>query len=168
VARESVISNGVNESQGCRKFGLSDAMVVVAGTALILASGPFFYKPIAHPIEWLPRLYAEAAAHASDSFEHWPVFWAAIRYPAIQSLWFSYRLNEMYLFGMIPTFFVIRLKRPRPALRGLIHQPGTVASLAIIFGMMWVSGYLDYFSFYFRPFPWGSAAPLRWHELSWP
>jgi hypothetical protein len=43
---------------------------------------------------------------------------------------------------MIPAFLVIRLRRPRPPLRSLIRLPGTVAAVAAVFGLFWVTGSL--------------------------
>ncbi len=137
------------ESNRCRKFTLADGMILVAGSALALASGRLFFSdPIVHLIEWLPRLCGNAAAHRSDLFEHLPVFFANIRFPLIHTLWFSCRLVQLSLLGFTPTFFVLRLRRPRPVLRELLRQPGTMAGLAIVFGWVGVSGYLDYFLFF--------------------
>ena len=112
------------ESNHCRKFTLADGMILVAGSALALASGRLFFSdPIVHLIEWLPRLCGNAAAHRSDLFEHWPVFFANIRFPLIHTLWFSCRLVHLSLLGLTPTFFVLRLRRPRPVLHSRSGSP---------------------------------------------
>jgi hypothetical protein len=147
---EVVNLSRAEDPKRCRKFTLSDAMILVAGTAFSLAISPFLAHPIANLIEWLPRLCKEATAHTSYLFEHWPAFWAAIRFPLIQCLWFSCGSIELYVLGMTLPFLALRLKRPRPALRGLLRQPGMVASLAIVLGLIWVAAYLDYLFFFFQ------------------
>jgi hypothetical protein len=125
-------------------------MILIAGMAFSLAISPSFGHPIERLIECLPQLWRAVAAHTSDLHEHWPIFWSAVRRPMSQCLWWSYRLIQIYLVGMTLTFLVLRLKRPRPALRELLRQPGMVASLAIVFGSVWVAPYLDYFFFFFK------------------
>jgi hypothetical protein len=49
----------------------------------------------------------------------------------------------MLLFGMTPIFLILRLRRPRPTLRRLIIQPGVVAATAIVFGLFWVTGWVQ-------------------------
>jgi hypothetical protein len=48
----------------------------------------------------------------------------------------------MFLFGMTPAFFILRLRRPHPPMRVLLRQPGTVAGLAMVFGLFWGTGCL--------------------------
>ena len=36
----------------------------------------------------------------------------------------------------------MRVRRPRPPLRALLRQPGTVAGLAVTLGLIWVTGWL--------------------------
>jgi hypothetical protein len=173
MACEIANLNRVEDSERCRKFTLSDAMILTAGTAFALANSSIFFHPIEHLIEWLPRLWREAAAHTSLLFEHWPAFRAVIRYPVIQCLWISCKLIQAYLFAMTLPFLVLRLKRPRPALNELLRQPGMVASLAIVFGAVWVPGYLDYFFFFFKshmdltgPMAAGGTVAVAWAILA--
>jgi hypothetical protein len=151
MARDSV--DGLDpavESDWCRKFGLADAMILIAGAALPLASSSVVGNTIGLLFESVPRVCAAAASHRSDVFEHWPVFWANVRLPFIQCAWRVCKVAQVYLYAMTFIFFVLRLPRPRPAVRELLRQPGTVAALTIVFGLVSVSGYLEYFSFYFK------------------
>jgi hypothetical protein len=43
---------------------------------------------------------------------------------------------------MTPAFFVVRLRQPRSALRVVLAYPGTLAGLAIVFGLFWITGFL--------------------------
>jgi hypothetical protein len=134
----------------CRKFVLADAMILVVGAALPLASSSLDGNIFVLTFESLPRLCAEAASHRSDVIDYWPVFWANVRFQFLQCAWRVCKVAQIYLYAMTFIFFVLRLKRPRPAIRVLLRQPGTVACLAILFGAVCVSGYLDYFFFYFK------------------
>ena len=57
-------------------------------------------------------------------------------------LFYGLRVFEFFLLGMTPAFLLVRLRRPRPPIRALLRQPGSVAGLAIIFGQVWVTGWL--------------------------
>ncbi len=151
MACESVAGlNRTEASSCCRKFALADAMILVAGTTLPLASGSLLGNTIVLLFDSFPRVCVQAASHRNYAFEQWPVFWAVVRFPLIQCLWRACKVAQIYLYAMTLIFFVLRLKRPRPAMRKLLRQPGTVACLAIVFGLVCVSGYLDYFFFYFK------------------
>jgi hypothetical protein len=43
---------------------------------------------------------------------------------------------------MTPVVLLMRMRRPRPSIRALLRQPGTVAGLAVTFGYIWVTGWL--------------------------
>jgi hypothetical protein len=121
----------------CRGFRLSDAMILLAGVAVALSGGSHLLLLLA---DVLGRLSREALAHREDLIAHWPVFWAATHDSLRNTLWYGYQLAEMFLFGVTPAFFILRLRRPRPPLRVLLRQPGTVAALAMVFGLFWGTG----------------------------
>src|SRR6516165_5614378 len=105
----------------CRDFRLSDAMILIAGAALSFAGGAHLFVLLA---DEFGRLCREAAAHRTDLIEHWPVFWAATHDHIRNSLWYSFQVAGIFLLGVTPAFFVLRLRRPRLPLRALLRQPG--------------------------------------------
>jgi hypothetical protein len=123
----------------CRKFGIFDAMIVLAGLAVALAAGGHLVVLLAHALGVLGR---EVAAHRDEVFEHWPLFWLATRRPLITVVSYAGQILMMLLLGMTPTFLVLRLRRPRPPWRVLLRQGGMAAALAIVFGLFWVTGAL--------------------------
>jgi hypothetical protein len=129
------------EPARCRTFGLIDAMIVIAGVAICLAAGAHLFLFWA---DRLGRLCRAAAAHGPDMLLHWPVFWNAIRDDLRNTLWYGFQFTMSALVGLTLAFFAVRLRRPRPPLRVLIRQPGTVGGLAMVFGLFWVTGYLYY------------------------
>lgn len=135
---EAVIgADGTVELTHCRKFRLSDAMILLAGAALALSAGSHLLVLLA---EMLGRLCREVMAHRADVVANWPLFWGATHDSLRNTLWYAFQVVEMFLFGMTPAFFAIRLRRPRPPLRTLLRQPGTVAGLAMVFGLFWGTG----------------------------
>ncbi len=88
------------------------------------------------------RLAVAAVAHGPNLFGDWAKFWNAIYEHLGNTLWYGLQAADMFLFGMTPAFFVLRLKRPRPSLRVILRNSGTAAVLAIVFGLFWVTGFL--------------------------
>jgi hypothetical protein len=123
----------------CRQFRLSDAMILLAGLALAFAAGAHLLVLLA---QMLGRLCREAAEHRADLPGRWPVFWGATHDSLRNSVWYGYQVAETLLLGMTPAFLVVRLRRPRPPLRSLLRQPGTLAGLAMVFGLFWGTGCL--------------------------
>jgi hypothetical protein len=121
----------------CRELRLSDAMILLAGVALALAGGSHLLLLLA---DMFGRLCLEATAHREDLIGHWPAFWGATRDSLRNTLWYGFQVSDLFLFGMVPAFFLVRLRRPRPSLRDLLAQPGTVAALAMVFGLFWGTG----------------------------
>lgn len=127
------------EPTRCREFGLSDAMVLVAGTAFLLSIEPYLLAKLTRA---LVRLARALALNRSDLLEHWPVAWIAIRNDLASALFTGERMLHHLLISLVPAFLIVRWKRPRPPLRALLRQPGTVAAVAAVFGALWVNGYL--------------------------
>jgi hypothetical protein len=122
-----------------RAFRISDAMALIAGSALVLAAGSHLLGPWA---DTLGRLFRQALAHRDELPNHWPLFWDATHEPLRNTLWYGFQLAESLIFVMTPVFFYLRLRRPRPPLRDLLRQPGVVAGLAMVFGLFWGTGAL--------------------------
>src|SRR3954453_1169874 len=95
-----------------RPFGLGDAMILIVALALSLAlAGPGIII-IADAIRTVPR----------NHFRTWA--------GAVQFGRFLNIVVLNFLFFLIPACLILRLKRPRPPLRALIHQPGFAACAA--------------------------------------
>ena len=121
----------------CRRFTLADALILIAGLALVLSMG-------AHLLGLSAASLLDAcigsSLHVGVNWEGWPRLWREIRKPVIDTIWYGSQFAGTLLFGMTPIFFILRLKRPRPPLRALVVQPGMVAGLAMVFGLFWVMG----------------------------
>jgi hypothetical protein len=122
-----------------RDFRTSDAMILIAGAALALAAGSHLLVLLA---DMAGRLGTEAAAHRSALPGNWPAFWAAIHDSLRNVVWYGIQVGQMLLIGLTPAFLLIRMRRPRPAPRALLRQPGTAAGLAMIVGLFWGTGFL--------------------------
>jgi hypothetical protein len=122
-----------------RDFRTSDAMILIAGAALALAAGPHLLVLLA---DMAGRLGKEAADHRSALLGNWPAFWAATHDSLRNVVFYGIQIGQMLLMGMTPAFLMIRMRRPRPAPRALLRQPGTAAGLAMVFGLFWGTGCL--------------------------
>ncbi len=123
-----------------RKFGVADAMILVVGLSLALAAGLKLFVLFGELVFLLCRTIAD---YNSPFFAKRPGFWwtqVARHWSSV--LFYGVRIFEFFLLGMTPAFLLVRLRRPRPAIRALLRQPGTVAALAIVFGQVWVTGWL--------------------------
>jgi hypothetical protein len=153
----------------CRQFRLSDAMILLAGTALALSAGAHLLLLLA---DMIGRLCREAIAHRADLPDHWPLFWGATHDSLRYTAWYGLQMAETFLLGMTPAFFVLRLRRPRPPLRALVRQPDTVAGLAIVFGLFWGTGGLLWLfpdkvdSMTAAPIAVGGAVAIGWIALA--
>jgi hypothetical protein len=121
----------------CREFGITDAMIFVAGAALALSGGAQLLALLAN---MLGRLCVQAAALRGYLPGHWLAFWAGNHGHLRNVLWYGLQTAEISLVGMTLAFFAVRLRKPRPPLRALLRQPGTAASLAMVFGLFWGTG----------------------------
>jgi hypothetical protein len=54
----------------------------------------------------------------------------------------SFLSLERLLLILAPALLLMRLGRPRPSLGALVRQPGAVACLAVVFGFVWITGWL--------------------------
>jgi hypothetical protein len=122
-------TGGPASGQGMR---LADLMIVLVGLAIALASGAHLLVLLAAEAT---RLAAAATAHRQHLLDNGPEFWRATHGYLRNTLSYGFQLAEAFLAAMTPVFFVLRLKRPRPALRAVVRNAGTVAGLSIIFGL---------------------------------
>jgi hypothetical protein len=125
------------ETLAVRKFGLFDAMVLLAGLALALATGVHLVPLLADSFISLCRAVLD---ERERQFANWSSYWKATHDHVRNTLWYGFQIVFALLLGLSLSYFVLRLRRPRPALRALLTQPGTVAVLAIVFGLLWVTG----------------------------
>jgi hypothetical protein len=126
----------MSEATEPRKFGLSDAMILIAGTALCLAAGIPLFGLLA---DAAGRLWAAGVTHRGEPLA---AFWRGTHDHLRNTLWYGFQVAEVFLVAMWPTFVALRLRRPRPPLRALVLEPGTVAGLAMVFGLFWGTGCL--------------------------
>ena len=136
---DSTTSSADAELPACRPLRLSDVMILIAGLAIVLAIG-------GHLVSWcalhFARLCRTAVENRADLWENPPRLWRMIQDPVRQTASYGFQSIGALVFGMTPVFFILRLKRPRPAWRPLLVQPGTVAVLAIVFGFFWLTGFM--------------------------
>ena len=93
--------------------------------------------------------------------DHWPLFWNAIRHPLANTLSYGFQFTMDILAGMTLRSSSFVSAPPRPALRRAPRQSGTLAGLAMVFGLFWVTGSLYYL------FPeW--AHPMTAASIAWP
>jgi hypothetical protein len=170
MARQNALEpTGPTEPAPGRPFGLFDVMILIAGAALSLAMGahllPLFEAQVA-------GLWRDVAAHRGDVWTHWPLFWGATHNHLRNTLWYALQVAETVLIGLTLAFAAVRLKRPRPPLRTLLHQPGTIAVLAMVFGLFWGTGLLlralpdAVDSFTAAPIAIGGSVAVSWSVLA--
>jgi hypothetical protein len=58
-------------------------------------------------------------------------------------LWYLFQVIDVLVFSLTPALLLIRATPPRPSIRAILRQPGTIACLAVAFGCLWVLGWLD-------------------------
>jgi len=144
-------------------------MILTAGAALALAASVHLFGLVAGTSG---RLWGELVSHRRDLPYQWRSFRDATREPLRNTLWYGYQVAEASLFGMTPTFFILRLRRPRPPFRVLLAQPGMVAGLAMVFGLFWGTGTLltlfpgRFDGFSAAPSAIGGAVALAWFALA--
>jgi hypothetical protein len=153
----------------CRTFGLSDAMILIAGVALSMSMGAHLIVLLAQQVGGLGR---DAATHRHDVLSHWPVFWRAIHDQLRNTLWYALQVDETIVAGVMLAFVVVRLRRPRPSLGVLLRQTGAVAVPAILVGLFWGTGLLLYAfpgavdSFTAAPIAVGASVAVAWIVLA--
>jgi hypothetical protein len=125
------------EPAACRPFRISDAMILIAGLAIVLAMG-------GHLFSWCALYVAQVCrtvvGHHDELWDNWPRVWRLIQEPVRQIVSYGFQAMGTLVVGMTPIFFILRLRSPRAPWRSLLVQPGMVAALAMVFGLFWVTG----------------------------
>jgi hypothetical protein len=101
-----------------RRFGLADAMILIIAVGLGLA---------------LARPAITIIAYTVRADPHWRLRTVGGAIGLVRMLNIVL-LN--FLFFLLPAFLIVRLRRPRPALRSLIYQPGFVACALPVFTVL--------------------------------
>jgi len=128
------------EAKPCREFTVSDAMAFIAGAALIPAGGSRFMANLSGQLVALARTIWN---YDSPFFRTRPAMWRDdVWMFGSTVLWYGFRMIQVVLLSMTLTFLLVRLRQPRPPILSLLRQPGTVAGLAIVFGLFWVTGWM--------------------------
>jgi hypothetical protein len=154
---------------GRGKFGISDGMIMIVGLAIALSASMHLIVLMADMID---RLWREASAHAGDLPGLPNTYWEAIRHPFRNTIWYGCQVADQAMIGRVPAWIVVRLRAPRASWRGLLRQPGTVAVLAMIFGLFWGTGILlilfpeSFSTMSAAPSAVGGAVVLAWVVLA--
>jgi hypothetical protein len=156
-----------------RKFGVYDAMLSIGGIALLLASGQHQFLRLLQQFTGLCNTIAAyygfipAGPYGPPQFlmESMANYWSSV-------LWYSVQASELLILVMTPVFLLMRVRRPRPPIRALLRQPGTIAGLAVTLGLIWVTGWLHRLFFgrlidgTVTPIAVGGTVALAWAGLA--
>jgi hypothetical protein len=131
------------ETIGERRFGLYDLMVLIAGIALLLAIDN-------HKIKALIGQFVGLCKAIAGYFGYFPAGGVGPRRFLAKAIvnywggfvWSGVRVAEPLILTMTTVFLLLRVRRPRPSINVLLRQPGTVAGLAVTFGLIFVAGWM--------------------------
>ena len=126
-----------------RRFGVYDLMVLIAGAGLLFA----FEN---NKIRNLTQQFAELCTAIAAYFGFLPArpygppqyLTEAIRNQWSSVEWYGVQAAELLILVMTAVFLLMRVRQPRPPIRVLLRQPGTIAGLAVTFGLIFVAGWL--------------------------
>jgi hypothetical protein len=174
VTSEPLLGSARDETQvACRRLGLSDAMILMAGLGIFLSGGAGLLLLWADQVAELRR-----AATQAWPITDWPAFRKVIhdppnnRHALTNVVKYGGDILGVFLLAMTPAYFIIRFRRPRPPARDLLCQPGTVAAMAMVFGLFWGTGFLLWVfpdrvnSFTAAPIAVGTAVAISWVILA--
>jgi hypothetical protein len=137
-----------------RPFSLSDAMSLIIALALGLAVARPAIALIENAVRLVPQNHFRTMAGA------------------IQLAWILNTIVLSFLFFLLPTFLILRLKRPRAPLRSIIGQPGFAAcavSVAVVLALLPIellpAGLARQIMEITAPVLMTTAAPLAWLSL---
>jgi hypothetical protein len=134
---DSPATNAERAPAKCRSFRLSDAMILIAGLAIVFAMGGHLLKFF---VESCVQICRAIVANMASIQEDWAQFPRLIREPSRQAVSYGLQFSAALVSSMTLIFFILRLRRPRPPWRVLVVQPGVAAGLAMVFGLFWVTG----------------------------
>lgn len=162
-----------NDAQPRRTFGVLDGMICIAGIACAIAFGSRDFTRLLQQLTGLSNTVAEHYGFSSTRHYGPPEF----RLRSISNywsgaLWYMVQVSETLILSMAPIVLLTRLRQPRPPIRALLSQPGTVAALAVVAGSVIVSGWLHFFFFgriidgTVRTIAAGSTVALAWAGMA--
>jgi hypothetical protein len=126
-----------------RRFSVYDSMISIAGIALFLAYDQSNTISLIQQFTALCKTIAAYFGFISAKpygppqylMSSMANYWSTV-------LWYVVQSSEQLILIMTPVFLLMRVRRPRPPVRALLRQPGTIAGLAMTFGLIWVTGWL--------------------------
>jgi hypothetical protein len=124
-----------------RRFSVSDAMLLIASAGLVLWGG---VKPFDNMVEQFIGMCQAIMDPNNFRYRVGPTTWRQdvwMRWSTV--LWYFFQVIDVLVFSLTPALLLIRTRPPRPSIRAILRQPGTIACLAIAFGYLWVFGWLD-------------------------
>jgi hypothetical protein len=156
-----------------RRFGLYDLMVFIAGIALLFAFENSKVQILIGQIVELSKAIAAyygflpARSYGPPEFltKTIATYWSGVE-------WYGVQTAELLILNMTIIFLLIRVRRPRPPIRALLKQPGTVAGLAVAFGLIFVVGWMHLLFFgrlidgTVTPIAVGGTVALAWTFLA--
>ena len=152
-----------------RNFSVYDLMIVIAGLAILLS---FSQRPFLILIDQCCGMFMTAAAYfgfiSSNAFGSPKDLKQSMANFGSGAIWCGLRVSEQLILVGTPVFLLMRFRNPRPPIRVLLKQPGTIAGLAAALGLTLVAGWLHRF-FYSRlvdgmvnPIAVGGTVALAW------
>ena len=126
-----------------RRFGVYDVMVLIAGVALLFALENNRIKNMIQQFVELCKAIAAyygflpASPYGPPQFLTKAVanYWSGV-------VWYGVQAAELLILVMTTVFLLMRARQPRPPIRALLRQPGTIAGLAVTFGLIFVAGWM--------------------------
>ena len=162
------------ETTPARKFGVYDSMILIAGIALLLTYGQHNFSSLFEQFVALCKTIAVYFGFISSNvyqllpqnlMKSMGTYWSTL-------LWYGVQASEQLILIMTPVFLLMRVRQPRPSIHVLLRQPGTVAGLAMAFGLIWVTGWMHRLFFgriidgTVTPVAVGSTVALAWACLA--
>jgi hypothetical protein len=124
-----------------RRFSVSHAMLLIGSAGLALWGG---VKPFNDMVEQFIGMCRATMDYNNVIYRVGLMTWrqdVLMRWSDV--LWYFFQVIDVLVFSLTPTLLLIRARPPRPPIRAILRQPGTIACLAIAFGYLWVMGWLD-------------------------
>jgi hypothetical protein len=153
--KQAIVSDLAVERPRVRKFGIFDAMVSIAAIAFSLGFAKVYFVVLLQQFDGLRHDVAQlglAAARnrqlTTDSLANYAslAIWCLVQVSRSNYfsgvIWCCIQMSRTLILVMTPAFLLVRWIRPRPPLRALLRQPGTVAGLAIALGYLLVTNWL--------------------------
>ena len=99
AASGSAVVKSEPATSSCRRFSLFDAMILIAGSAIVLSAGASYLKFFA---EYSVQLGRAVLTHLPELREGWFRFWTEIREPLTQVVTYGFQFAGAVVFGMTP------------------------------------------------------------------